>query len=114
MTAGARIATLAVARPCASKIEKLQGAANRRPTRFDAEASRVQPVEQTRHVQVSGSGWRNFALLDQVPHQGQAGGEGGELKVEFDRALAYVGCRTPAELHRGIVDLPDTDWWPRN
>ena len=36
------------------------------------------------------------------------------LQVEFDRALAYVGCRTPDELHPGIVDVPDTDWWPRN
>ena len=36
------------------------------------------------------------------------------LKVEFDRALAYVGCSSPDELHPGIVDLPDTNWWPRN
>ena len=36
------------------------------------------------------------------------------LKVEFDRALAYVGCRTTDELHPGIVDVPDTNWWPRN
>lgn len=33
------------------------------------------------------------------------------LRVEFDRALAYVGCKTPAELNPSIVSLPDTDWW---
>lgn len=36
------------------------------------------------------------------------------LRTEFDRALAYVGCRTPADLDPGVVDVPDTDWWPRN
>ncbi len=33
------------------------------------------------------------------------------LRREFDRALAYMGCRTPAELNPSLVTLPDTNWW---